>query len=467
MPNINLVQLDKFITTKTALERISSLGNPVCLSGKWGASSEQFNYDILSASPSLILTEQRGKLIISSPNKRPLSVHQDALDWLNSHLKETRVDYTVDSANLNTPALPFVFGFIGYASYDYSKQLERLPNNTIDDMELPDLCGGLYHWNLINDNQNEISYLAFGPYCTEEQRTKALSALHSSCTKQQDFQLTASFSSDTTKNNYHAAFNRVRGYIEEGDCYQINLTHRHQARYHGESHLAFSHLKNKLNTPYSGYLEFIDHQVISLSPEQFISVDGNKIETKPIKGTIKRGASDEDDKGLISTLNKSKKDRAENLMIVDLLRNDLNKSCTPGSVKVPKIFEVETYPNVHHLVSTITGEKTEQTTSIDVFRQAFPGGSITGAPKIRAMEIIEQLEKTRRGVYCGSIFYAGYDGNMDSNICIRTLLCKDSKIYCWGGGGIVADSNCEDEYQESITKVKNLMDELEKMSGLK
>ena len=193
--------------------------------------------------------------------------------------------------------------------------------------------------------------------------------------------------------------------------------------------------------------------------EVLLRVRGSQVQTKPIKGTVKRGASPAEDQANAEWLSNSPKNRAENVMIVDLLRNDLSKHC--HKVAVPKLCELQTFANVHHLVSTVTAELNEEATALDVLRASFPGGSITGAPKIRAMEIIEELEPSRRSLYCGSLGYISADGQMDTSIAIRTLVCDGEQIHCWGGGGIVADSETDTEYQESIAKVKLLMTTLE------
>ena len=197
--------------------------------------------------------------------------------------------------------------------------------------------------------------------------------------------------------------------------------------------------------------------ILSSSPERFLSVTNGNVETRPIKGTIRRGTYANEDKALAEQLLESEKDRAENLMIVDLMRNDISKNCEIGSVTVPKLFALESYATVHHLVSTVTGRLKSDRHALDLLRGCFPGGSITGAPKLRAMEIIEELEPNRRNVYCGSIGYVGYDGNMDSNIAIRTMVHSNDKVRCWAGGGIVADSKMESEYQECFEKVASML----------
>jgi para-aminobenzoate synthetase component 1 len=217
--------------------------------------------------------------------------------------------------------------------------------------------------------------------------------------------------------------------------------------------------------PFSAYLNLPQAQILSSSPERFLKLQNGKVETKPIKGTRPKKAYPASDWHQIDELRNSRKDRAENLMIVDLLRNDLGKTCQLGSVKVPNLFSIESYATVHHLVSTITGLLSPGCHALDLLKSCFPGGSITGAPKIRAMEIIEELEPNRRGVYCGSIGYIGFDGNMDTNIAIRTLVHSGGSIRFWAGGGIVNDSVLEEEYQECFDKAHALLKLLTKMAS--
>ena len=243
----------------------------------------------------------------------------------------------------------------------------------------------------------------------------------------------------------------------------MNLAQRFSAPCTGDSWEAYKELRKRAPTPFSAFLTLKEGAILSLSPERFIQVRGLSVETKPIKGTRPRGDNADLDRKLKEELISSPKDRAENLMIVDLLRNDLGRSCKTGSIKVPKLFDVESYANVHHLVTTVEAELDSPTDSLRLLEGSFPGGSITGAPKIRAMEIIEELEPHRRSAYCGSIGYIGFNGNVDTSICIRTLVCHQQRIHCWAGGGIVADSECSAEYQETFDKVSNLVAPLEKM----
>ncbi len=229
-------------------------------------------------------------------------------------------------------------------------------------------------------------------------------------------------------------------------------------------------MREALPSPFSAYWKWQDQAVLCISPERFLKVSNSasgdrlQAETKPIKGTVPRGLSLIEDQERAASLVSSTKDRAENLMIVDLLRNDLSKNCIPGSVKVPQLFAVESFVNVHHLVSTVTGDLSDSSSPMDLLRDCFPGGSITGAPKRRAMEIIEQLEPVRRSVYCGSIGYVSANNQMDTNIAIRTILASSTVMHCWGGGGIVADSEAESEFEESMDKIKLLLKTLEDLT---
>ncbi len=275
------------------------------------------------------------------------------------------------------------------------------------------------------------------------------------------FSLTQPFSANLSRAAYEQAFNTIQDFIVAGDCYQVNLARRFKAGYQGTPWSAYKALRLTANGPFSGFLDAGDRQILSFSPERFLSVTEGKVQTRPIKGTRPRSHKPEEDARTAEELLQSKKDRAENLMIVDLLRNDIGKNCAPGSVSVDELFGLESYPAVHHLVSTISGRLTSGHGALDLLRDCFPGGSITGAPKRRAMEVIAMLEPDRRGPYCGSLFYIEPGGNMDSNITIRTLLCEGGEISCWGGGGLVADSTCETEYQETWDKVGGLLTTLE------
>ncbi|HSG53480.1 MAG TPA: aminodeoxychorismate synthase component I, partial [Rheinheimera sp.] len=271
------------------------------------------------------------------------------------------------------------------------------------------------------------------------------------------FALNGNWQANMDKAGYTERFNQVQQYLLSGDCYQINLTQRFSAPYQGDEWRAYRMLRDKNAAPFSAFIRLPQGAVLSISPERFLQLHSGLVETKPIKGTRPRGLCPMTDAVEAETLRNSAKDRAENVMIVDLLRNDLGKVCSPGSVEVPALFAIESFPAVHHLVSTVTGKLSSEYSASDLLRGAFPGGSITGAPKVRAMEIIEQLEPQRRSVYCGAIGYINSNGDMDTNIAIRTLICSEGQIHCQAGGGIVADSEVNSEYQETLDKVNKIL----------
>jgi para-aminobenzoate synthetase component 1 len=260
-----------------------------------------------------------------------------------------------------------------------------------------------------------------------------------------------------SRDEYAGAFRRVQEHIRVGDCYQVNLTQRFEARADGDPWAAYLRLREINPAPFAAYLDFPDGRVLCSSPELFLRVTGDRVETKPIKGTRPRDTDRARDRALAEALRTSAKDRAENVMIVDLLRNDLGKTCVPGSVRATKLFDVESFASVHQLVSTVEGRLAPDKDALDLLEGCFPGGSITGAPKVRAMQIIEELEPQRRGVYCGAIGYVGYDGDLSLNIAIRTLVQHGDSIYAWAGGGVVADSDVDAEYQESLDKAAALL----------
>lgn len=358
--------------------------------------------------------------------------------------------------------LPFVGGLLGYLSYDFGSRLERLPSAAISDVDLPQARFGLYGWALINDHHRQATYLVFHPSLGEKDRSDLITRFD---TEEQPgqaaFNLTAPFGTDLERDEYRSAVQRIQQYIQAGDCYQVNFAQRFRAPCRGDGWQAFRLLREACPTPFSGFMELGDTAIISLSPERFMRVSDGAVETRPIKGTRPRKTDPASDQLEAQLLLSSSKDRAENLMIVDLLRNDLGRNCKIGSVQVPELFRLETYPNVHHLVSSVTGRLAADKDALDLLTGSFPGGSITGAPKIRAMQIIDELEATRRSIYCGSMLYLDVRGEMDSSIAIRTLLISDGQVYCWAGGGIVADSDWQAEYQETMDKVTVLLSTLE------
>lgn len=358
--------------------------------------------------------------------------------------------------------LPFAGGLIGYLSYDFGRRLENLPHPNHDDLDLPHASLGLYGWALISDHQRQTSHLMFHPALQACERQRLIDLFGQPARDQaQPFRLQSPMTPDQIPEQYRRAFETVQAYIQAGDCYQVNLTQRFRAACAGDPWTAYQAVRAACSTPFSGYLQLsTGAALLSFSPERFIKVTAGQVETRPIKGTRPRSLDPEEDARHGRELLASAKDRSENLMIVDLLRNDLGRTCRIGSVRVPQLFALESYPNVHHLVSAVTGELAADKDCLDLIAGSFPGGSITGAPKIRAMQIIDEVEPTQRAIYCGSLLYLDVRGEMDSSIAIRTLLIKDDQVCCWGGGAIVADSQWQAEYEESIFKVKVLLDTL-------
>ena len=408
--------------------------------------ADRGRYDLLSAWPEAELTLQ------------PDESGRDFLQRLRNSLQQLG-----NAALPDAYELPFAGGLIGYLSYDFGRQLEQLPAHALDDLHLPDARLGLYAWALITDHQAATSQLVFHPSLEPAQRDRLIQLFSQPAPQlNRAFSLKQPMQPDISASQYQQALSKIHDYIQAGDCYQVNYTQRFSAQCEGDAWTAYCALRQACPTPFSGFMSLADdNAILSLSPERFVRVSHHQVETRPIKGTRPRGKNSAEDAANAAELLASPKDRAENLMIVDLLRNDLGRTCRTGSVRVPELFTLESYPNVHHLVSSVVGELADGKDALDLIGDSFPGGSITGAPKIRAMQIIDELEPTRRSLYCGSLLYLDVRGEMDSSIAIRSLLVKDGRVSCWGGGGIVADSDWQDEYQESITKVKVLLDTLQ------
>ena len=410
----------------------------------------QSRYDIIAAEPHTTLVT-RGKLTEIRSDAIELS-REDPLVLLRRHL---------DLDPVSACDLPFTGGALGYFSYDLGRRFEKLPAHAHDDEKMPEMAVGLYDWAVVVDHLDRRSWLVSQGRCVDTHaRWDSLVARFSTPPAERarvPFRITATLVSSLTRDEYAQAFGRVHAYIKAGDCYQVNLAQRFAAPAAGDPWLAYQALRVINPAPYSAYLNTPHGQVLSASPERFLKLDRRQVETKPIKGTRARAGHPRVDAVRATELKASEKDRAENVMIVDLLRNDLSKNCEPGSVRVPKLFDVESFATVHHLVSTVTGTLRQGRDALDLLRGSFPGGSITGAPKLRAMQIIEELEPHRRGIYCGAIGYIGGDGNMDLNIAIRTLVYAGGTIRFWAGGGIVADSRLEDEYQETFDKAAAIL----------
>ncbi len=414
--------------------------------------SQQGRFDIFSAEPYVTLTARGEVTEITTRDHVELSYEQP-LELLKRQLGEPAPSVT---------GLPFAGGAIGYFGYDLGRRFERLPHLAQRDIDMPDMAVGVYDWAVVVDHLQERAWLV--GQGRDERTLDEWPELLEKVSGQplnlatQPFEVLSPVASNFDRDTYGQAFRRVQDHIRAGDCYQVNLSQRFDAGVQGDSWQAYERLREINPAPYSAFLSTPSGDLLSSSPERFLSVKGSRVETRPIKGTRPRSHSKQRDAELASELAASLKDRAENVMIVDLLRNDLGKNCVPGSVVVTNLFEIESFANVHHLVSTVRGRLKAASHALDLLQGCFPGGSITGAPKVRAMEIIESLEPHRRSIYCGSIGYIGFDGNMDCNIAIRTLLRQGEQIHAWAGGGIVADSQVEAEYREILDKAATLLE---------
>ena len=359
---------------------------------------------------------------------------------------------------------PFQGGIAGYIGYEWGAALERVKRAAPDSItpKIPDVALAYYDWVIAWDHREAKAWLI-----SAERAAAATSAVRArlmarSPTVGRLAPATVPAQSNFARAEFEDAVTRIRDYIAAGDVYQVNLSQRFHAPFAGSPLELYRRLRARNPAPFGAYLEFGDGCVASISPERFVRVDAptRTAEARPIKGTRPRGATPARDRALGRELQNSDKDRAENVMIVDLLRNDLGKVCRPGSVRAPSLFALESHPTVHHLVSTVTGELADGADAFDLLLAAFPGGSVTGAPKIRAMQIIAELERAPRGVYCGAIGYISATGGMDFNIPIRTIVLQGGNATFHAGAGVVWDSEPAAEYEETLAKARTMIEAL-------
>lgn len=436
--------------------------------------SQYGRYDILVADPFVTISsdEASAEYAAESGSKIRTEIVQNGQSILSHEDPFSILNQLLAPYKIAPNDLPFSGGAVGYFSYDLARQLEYLENKALSNNAIPHMMVGIYDWAVVIDHREKTAHLVSNGFQqSTHDNWAALCALFDAPAAMAlaEFSLSSPVTSNMTFEQYATAFNAVKNYITEGDCYQVNLAQRFSAKAQGCAWTAYHKLREISPAPFMAYLNFGDMQILSGSPERFLQVQDNHVETRPIKGTRPRSDDVKQDQKFAKELQESIKDRAENLMIVDLLRNDISKSCEIGSVKADQLFQLQSFANVHHLVSIVTGtlkacDKGQGKTALDLLRGCFPGGSITGAPKLRAMQIIEALEPHRRGVYCGAIGYIGFDGNMDTNITIRTAVyLKDSvnsqvgEISFYAGGGIVADSVLEKEYAETLDKASSML----------
>jgi len=409
----------------------------------------------------------RFSIAAAAPSKKLRIYHPNQLTELEQLRQGEKKTSIASSSKKTLSHLPFIGGWLGYWSYDAGRLFEEIPQLAKQDLNLPLICMGYYNWALVTDHLLKETWLV-GEFSEQLAADLAERLNHvqketylnpaSSFKPTQTFKLTQPFTSNLSYSDYQKRFNQVQALLLSGDVYQVNLAQRFSALYQGDLYQAWQLLREHISAPFSAFMDFGNTAILSLSPERFLQATAKgEVETKPIKGTRPRGQTPQEDRQLATELLNSSKDNAENLMIVDLLRNDLGRVCQPGSIKVPNLFNLESYTNVHHLVSRITGQLTEGKDNLDLLKASFPGGSITGAPKLSAMQIIDKLEPHQRSVYCGSIGYLDKRGGMDFNIAIRTFIAYQDQLHISAGGGLVADSNGSQEYQETLDKVARLI----------
>jgi len=412
-------------------------------------------FSIIASKPFLKFKSKNDTVIVNG--EKILDVNKKPLELLKDHLNQFKIEYNSD--------LPFIGGLLGHFSYDLCHHFEELPRTAVDDLDVYDINVGFYNGSIIYNHQTKEYFVTDAEInigsalrvqmIIDRVKSAELEELPTNITSE-DIKI----DSNMTKEKYIQSIKKIRDYIRAGDIYQVNMTQRFQTKLRTNPLTLYSNLRQINSAPFAAFIDYGEYQILSSSPERFMKLEKGDLSTRPIKGTRPRGETVEEDLRLKKELINSEKDQAELLMIVDLERNDFSKVAKTGTVKVPELFVIEEYPTVFHLVSKVECELNEGSGAIDCIVNTFPGGSITGAPKIRAMEIIDELEPTQRNIYTGSIGYIDFNGDMDLSIVIRTMLIKNDNVYFQVGGGIVWDSNAEDEFQESLDKGKALVEAL-------
>lgn len=452
---MQLIQLSN-VDHQGVQQVVASLDKPVLLNSS-PAGAYDSRYDIYAAEPVAHVTYVAGELTTSDPE---LMHDQGNLFHCINQLRDKYLPKPHHLSEIDE-APPFCGGLLGYLGYP------RLQGRS--NFHAWDAFVGVYYWALIFDHQSSCYSLVFHEQCTLQQRERITALIEGSANQENpansvaQFELLTPFQNCQSETQYRHSFDKIMDYIQAGDCYQANLTQQLRAECRGEPFAAYQLLQRTANAPFSAYLNWGPGALLSVSPERLLGISALRARSQPIKGTRPRSLDLNKDQALAEELVASAKDRAENLMIVDLIRNDFGRECKTGSVHTDRLFELQSFHNVHHLVSSVSGELEDDDASLRLFESCFPGGSITGAPKLRAMEIIEETEVNLRRSYCGSVFYFSACGNFDSNITIRSLLWQQDHLLAWAGGGIVADSQWQSEYQECFDKINSLIKVLEKL----
>ncbi|ALZ59125.1 MULTISPECIES: aminodeoxychorismate synthase component I [Bacillus] len=408
-------------------------------------------YNIVGLNPVAVIRGKDETLHISESGKETIK-RGNPLDLMQEYMEQWKTDY-------NPEYPPFQGGAIGYFSYDCIRYIEKLPSLAEDDIDIPDIFFLLFDDVFVYDQKEQVLWV-ITHYVDKYEEAKERLNEWKSLWMTKAPEVTVPFESPEKKSEavafteagFMKAVECIQEYIGAGDVFQVNLSTRQERTLQTHPLEIYTSLREINPSPYMGYLELGDFQIVSGSPELLIKKQGTEVSTRPIAGTRSRGADEQEDEELARELIENEKERAEHVMLVDLERNDLGRVCKYGTVEVDEFMVIEKYSHVMHIVSNVRGEVEEDKDAFDLVKAVFPGGTITGAPKIRTMEIIEELEPVRRGIYTGSIGWIGYSGDTELNIVIRTLLAKDGKAHVQAGAGIVIDSNPENEYKESLKK---------------
>ncbi|MGN0363648.1 MAG: aminodeoxychorismate synthase component I [Bilifractor sp.] len=497
---MGMTRIRKWTDGDLTLEKLTQvIQNALHYKEEWAFLDSSLNgrdgrYSILGLYPYLQAEESQGVLLVNGQRREG-----DLLDFLKCYLTRHYAEektVTRDSSSISDeftgssrksagsvetygddaatlpPDFPMTDGAIGYLSYDYGRARMGIPSrHSASVHDLPEGRFVFYDLYLVEDLQEKTVWV-----CTQERRedlSDYLRRIHqwmteNSASDEGNYHSRSSgiiFSSDYREKEYEQTIDRLIEYMKAGDIYVMNMTRRITAQHIGDPYRIFRYLREHNPSPFGAFLSGSDGQIVCASPERFLRVRGGVVETSPIKGTRKRGATPEEDLRLRQELEHSEKDKSELLMIVDLERNDLNRVCVPGSVQVPRMYYIESFATVHHLISDVTGRLKRGYTALDLLQAAFPGGSITGAPKYRAMEIIDEQEHSARGLYTGTIGYLGTNGDCDFNIVIRTAVCQDGRCTIGAGGGITVDSDPAFEFEETNQKAAALIDAICQESG--
>lgn len=434
--------------TSMALSQLAAWPHSVALD-----SAGRDRWDIVCARPRWVLQcDATGKW--SAEGLAPPSVSGSNDDVLQ------RAFGAVTATDTTASTLPFAGGLIGFLGYEFAHGAHGVEVRPQDHRNLPLAHLAFYEWALVTDHQQKQTWLVLQPDVSPTTENELATVLAAPAPGHARASTRGPAQADIDYDEYLHHIATIKDYLLDGDCYQVNFTQRYRAPFNGSPVAAFTRLRHAVPSPFCAYIDLGSHQILSMSPERFVQCTEGFVTTQPIKGTRPRADDPQQDRANADELLSSAKDRAENVMIVDLLRNDLGKVCQPGSIQVDKLCELQSFANVHHLVSTVSGRLERGKNAADLLLACFPGGSITGAPKRRAMQIINELERFRRSIYCGSIFYLSTQGHFDSSIAIRTLLCDGNQIVGWAGGGIVTDSKAELELAECEHKIRPLFDAL-------